>query len=201
LHRPDPNTPIEETITTLEDLRRQGKIRYYGCSNFSGLQITEAALTAKLLGAEGFISTQTEYSLLSRKAKSDLLPYLSKYGMSLLPYFPLASGLLTGKYKPGKLPEKSRLTDPNTPWLEREANRWLTPETLSLVAALDGFAAQGGLDLLSLALAWLASHREIASVIAGATAPEQVRTNADAVSHRLSDQQLAELESLISNIT
>lgn len=200
-HRPDPETPIEETILTLEDLRRQGKIRYYGCSNFSNVQLTEAALTARLVGAEGFVSTQSEYSLLAREIEKDVLPCLQKYGMSLLPYFPLANGLLTGKYRQGeKFPPGSRLTSPNTPWLERQSERLLNDRMLSAVSALDAFATQRERNLLSLALSWLAGNPRVGSVIAGASSPKQVETNAAATSWQLTEDERSEVEAITNNI-
>ncbi len=197
LHFPDPLTPVGETISTLEDLKRQGKIRYYGCSNLSATQLTEAVLTARQIGADGFVSTQAEYSLLARRVEQEELPVLRKFGLSLLPYWPLANGLLTGKYSHGQRPADSRLTAPNTAWLTRQSERLLTEETLSRVAALDAFAAGHGRSLLELALGWLAGNGSVASVIAGASSPGQVGANAAALGWRLTAEELEGVGALL----
>ncbi|MDF2370689.1 MAG: aldo/keto reductase [Rhizobiaceae bacterium] len=198
VHFPDPHTPIEETVSTLEDLKRQGKIRYYGCSNFSPVQLTEAALTARLIGADGFMSTQSEYSLLARDIEAETLPCLDKYGMSLLPYFPLASGLLSGKYGAGgKQPANSRLVTPNVPWLERQSERLLKDENLSTVASLEDFATKQGHSLLSLALCWVASNPVVGSVIAGASSADQVTANAAVMDWHLSSDEFADVAAIL----
>lgn len=198
LHFPDPLTPIGETLSTLEDLKRQGKIRYYGCSNLSAVQLTEAALVARQIGADGFISTQMEYSLLSRRIEQEELPCIDRLGLSLLPYWPLSNGLLTGKYSKGELPAGSRLTAPNTAWLTRQSERLLADATLSRVAELDAFAAGRGHTLLELALGWLAGNASVASVIAGASSPRQVEANAGAFGWRLSPSDLSALSELLT---
>lgn len=198
VHFPDPHTPIEETLSTLEDLKRQGKIRYYGCSNFSPTQLTEAALIARLIGADGFMSTQSEYSLLARDIETETLPCLDKYGMSLLPYFPLANGLLSGKYgMGGKLPADSRLMTPNVPWLAQQSERLLKDETLSVVASLDDFAKERGHSLLSLALCWVACNPVVGSVIAGASSADQVTANAAVMDWHLSSGDFAEMTRIL----
>lgn len=196
LHFPDPLTPIGETISTLEDLKRQGKIRYYGCSNLSATQLTEAALVADRIGADGFVSTQAEYSLLACRVEQEELPVLRKYGLSLLPYWPLGNGVLTGKYSKGERPAGSRLTDPNTAWLSRQSERLLAQDTLSRVAAFEAFAAARGHSLLELALGWLAGNGAVASVIAGASSPQQVAANAAAFNWRLTADEMQSVAAL-----
>ena len=189
-HFPDPQTPIEETLRALEDLVRQGKVRYVACSNFPAWQLVDAHWTARRDGLSSFLSTQAEYNLLNRDAEQTLLPALEHLGMSLLPYFPLASGLLSGKYRKGRdLPTGTRL---ELPYFKGG----LTPERLDRVEALAAFAEARGHTLLELAFAWLLSKPAVASVIAGATKPEQVRANAEASNWRLSPEDLGALDAL-----
>lgn len=176
LHRPDPNTPIEETLRALEDLSRAGKIRYYGCSNLPAWQVVEAQWTAKSLNLAGFVSCQDEYSLLVRDAERDLMPAMRAYGLGLLPYFPLASGLLTGKYRRNAtMPEDARLTK-----TQRLADRYLTDQNWLKSERLIDLAEARGQTPLALAFSWLLARAPVASVIAGATKPEQVEQNAQA---------------------
>ena len=192
LHRPDPHTPIEETLRALDDLIRQGMVRYIGCSNLPAWQVMDAHWTARSLGLEGFISCQDEYSLLVRDPERELLPAMRHLGLGLLPYFPLASGLLTGKYQRAQpLPEGARLT--NTP---RLANRVLTEENWRIVEDLRAFAEARGHTLLDLAFSWLASNPQVSSIIAGATSAEQVRQNARAASWALTPEDLTEIQRL-----
>lgn len=190
LHRPDPDTPIEETLRALNALVEQGKVRYIGCSNLSTEQLVEARETAERLGLKQFVTSQDEYSLLVRGVEAGLLPAIEKFGMSELPYFPLASGLLTGKYKrQEEHPADSRLAQ--KPAL---GERYATPENWDKVEALAAFALRHGHSLLELAFSWLLSHRAIGSVIAGATKPEQVEANSKAGSWKLSPDELAEID-------
>jgi aryl-alcohol dehydrogenase-like predicted oxidoreductase len=193
LHRPDPHTPIEETLRALDDLITQGKVRYVGCSNLKAWQVVEASWTARSLGINGFVSCQDEYSLLVRDGvEGELLEAIEAYGLGLLPYFPLASGLLTGKYRRNApMPENARLT--NT---ERLANRYLTESNWARSEKLADFATARGHTLLELAFSWLLSHRPVASVIAGATRPEQLEQNIKAGQWRLSAEDLAEIDRL-----
>jgi aryl-alcohol dehydrogenase-like predicted oxidoreductase len=173
LHRPDPQTPIEETLRALDELVRQGKVRFIGCSNLSAQQLTEAQDTANRLGLAAFVSCQDEYSLLVRDIEQELLPAARARGMSILPYFPLASGLLTGKYKRGApMPAGSRLSK-----IPRHANDFMTERNWRIVGELEAFVAQRGRSMLELAFSWLLSDGAVASVIAGATSPEQVEQN------------------------
>ncbi|AMJ62549.1 aldo/keto reductase [Bosea sp. PAMC 26642] len=192
IHRPDSLTPIEETLRTLEDLIRQGKVRYIGCSNFAPWQVADAAWTARDLGVTGFASCQDEYSLLKRGAESYLLPATRHYGMGLLPYFPLANGLLTGKYKRNApLPEGARMT--------REAPRAaevLTDANWDKTEKLADFCESRGRTLVELAFSWLAAQPVVSSVIAGATRPEQIAANVKAADWVLSPEDLAEIDTI-----
>lgn len=190
LHRPDPDTLIEETLRALTLLVQQGKVRYVGCSNLSAEQLVEAQEAAKRLGLQPFVSSQDEYSLLVRDLETDRLPVIEKFGMSELPYFPLASGLLTGKYKrEQEHPADSRLAQ--KPGL---GERYATPENWDKVEKLTAFAERQGHTLLELAFSWLLSHKAVASVIAGATKPQQVEANSRAGSWQLTPDELAEVD-------
>jgi aryl-alcohol dehydrogenase-like predicted oxidoreductase len=190
LHRPDAATPIDETLRALDDLICQGKVRYIGCSNFAAWQIVEAEYIARELGLNRFISCQNEYSLLRRDPEAEVLPVLQKYGMGFLPFFPLASGVLTGKYQAGKpAPQGTRLAAGG-----RSAEQLLQDNVLGLADRLKRFAEERGHTLLELAMSWLASKPVIWSIIAGATKPEQVVQNAKAADWTLTPQDLADLE-------
>lgn len=186
-HFPDPKTPIEETLRALEDLVRQGKVRHVGCSNLPAWQLVDAAWTARHCNLPSFVSTQAEYNLLSRDVEADLLPALRAMDVSLLPYFPLASGLLTGKYRKGVAPMSGRLVD--HPYFKGG----LTEQRLAQVETLIAFAEARGRSLLELAFAWLLAQPSVASVMAGATRPDQVRANAATAQWWLSADDLAEL--------
>ena len=190
LHRPDPQTPIEETLRTLEDLVRQGKVRYIGCSNLSAQQVAEAQATAGRHGLTAFVSCQDEYSLLVREVERELMPTAKRLGMGLLPYFPLASGLLTGKYKRGApLLPGSRLSKN-----ARHTQRFTSERNWRIVGELETFAARRGHTLLELAFSWLLRDEVVASVIAGATSPQQVEQNVNAAGWKLSAEDLAEID-------
>ena len=192
MHRPDPATPIEETLSALDDLVREGKVRYLGSSNFTGWQVAEAEWVSRTRHCERFISAQNEYSWLKRGIEDDLVPALDHYGIGLLPFFPLASGLLTGKYRRGEAaPEGSRIKS----W-GREAV--LTEETFDVLEALESFAKARGADLLDIAIGGLAAQPAVASVIAGATSREQVRRNVAAGDWQPSLEDLAELDEITS---
>ncbi|KPH79779.1 aldo/keto reductase [Bosea vaviloviae] len=192
MHRFDPLTPVEETLRTLEDLISQGKVRYIGCSNFAPWQIADAAWSARDLGVTGFASAQDEYSLLKRGAESDLIPAATHYGMGLLPYFPLANGLLTGKYKRNApMPEGARMT--------REAPRAaevLTEANWEKTEKLTAFCEARAKTLVGLAFSWLAAQPIISSVIAGATRPEQIAANVKAAEWALTAEELAEIDAI-----
>ncbi len=190
LHTPDALTPIEETLRAFEDLVRQGKVRYIGCSNLAAWQVVEAQWTAKSANIGCFASCQDEYNLLNRAVEADLFPALAQYGLGLLPYFPLANGLLTGKYKRDAMPEGARLTEN-----PRFGNRdYVTEANWAIVEQLDSFAAERGYTLLELAFSWLAAQPPTASVIAGATRTEQIEANVAAVDWQLTAEELAEID-------
>jgi aryl-alcohol dehydrogenase-like predicted oxidoreductase len=188
LHRPDPGTPIEETLSTLDGLVRDGKVRYIGNSNFAGWQIADAAWTARTAGLTPFVSAQNQYNLLSRDAEKEVLPACERFGLGQLPYFPLASGLLTGKYRRGEAPPAgTRLAE------ERYATR-LASAPWQTVDALTAYAEKRGITLLDVAIGGLAAKPAVASVIAGATTPEQVAANVRAGSWIPTPEDLAELD-------
>jgi aryl-alcohol dehydrogenase-like predicted oxidoreductase len=192
LHRPDEATPIEETLSALDDLVREGKVRYLGSSNFTGWQAAEAEWTSRSRNRERFISAQNEYSWLKRDIEADLVPALMHYGVGLLPFFPLASGLLTGKYRRGEAPpEGSRIKA-----FGRESV--LTDETFDVIEALESFAKQRGITLLDIAIGGLAAKPTVASVIAGATSREQVVQNVAAGNWHPTPEDLAELDAITS---
>lgn len=192
LHRPDPLTPIEETLRTLEDLIRQGKVRYIGCSNLPSWQVADAHWTAKSHGIEQFASCQDEYSLLVRDAEKELIPAAQHFGMGLLPYFPLANGLLTGKYKRNApLPEGARMTRES-----QRAGEVLTDVNWEKTEKLAAFCEARGKTLVELAFSWLAAQPVVSSVIAGATKPEQVEANVKAAEWALTAEELAEIDAI-----
>ena len=190
LHRPDPATPIEETLRALDELVRAGKVRFIGCSNLSAQQLREAQDTSRRHALASFVSCQDEYSLLARGIERELVPAARAHGMGILPYFPLASGLLSGKYRRGVPPPPgSRLAR-----LTRHAQGFLTERNWRIVAALESFAAQRGHTLLELAFSWLINNEQVASVIAGATSAAQVEANVRAAGWALTPDDLAEID-------
>jgi aryl-alcohol dehydrogenase-like predicted oxidoreductase len=190
LHTPDEKTPIAETLATLDELVKAGKVREIGSSNFSADQIREAEAAVQP-GASHFVSVQNEYSLLKRDDEREALPECERLGIVYLPYFPLASGLLTGKYRQGApLPEGTRIADNPT--------RWISDERLAKVEALIGFAESRGHTILKLAFSWLLAHPAVASVIAGAMTPEQIQSNAGAAGWQLTSAELAEIDTILA---
>lgn len=191
-HRHDPLTPIDETLRALDDLIQAGKVRYIGCSNFPAWAMVEAQWTAKSDGLNPFVSCQDEYSLVVRGAENDLVPAARAYGLGLLPYFPLASGLLTGKYRRNaSMPAGARLTQ-----TQRLADRYLSDRNWQISEKLIDFAEARGHTALELAFSWLLSQQPVASVIAGATKPEQVVQNVAAGNWVLSPTELAEVDAI-----
>ena len=174
LHKPDPNTPMEETLAALTELVRDGLVRYIGSSNLSGWQIADADWIARTNGTERFISAQNLYSFIERGVEEEVIPACESFGVGMLPYFPLASGLLTGKYRRGEEPPADGRI---AAW---GMQAMLNDQNFDLVDRLSAFAAQRGITLLDVAMGGLAAQRTVASVIAGATTPEQVRANAAA---------------------
>jgi aryl-alcohol dehydrogenase-like predicted oxidoreductase len=193
LHWPDPLTPMEETLRALDDLVRSGKVRYIGACNLAAWQAVDAGWIARELGTHSFICVQNEYSLVERAPEAELLPALRAHGLSLVPYFPLASGLLTGKYKRDKdAPEDSRFAR----W-QQLGDRYRNDANWDRVERLEAWCKDHGHSLLELAFAWLLARPEVASVIAGATKPEQIRGNARAVEWQMDAAERAEVDELI----
>lgn len=192
VHFPDVKTPIEETMCALDDLVRAGKVRYIGCSNFAGWQIADAQWVARTEHATPFVSAQNQYSLLDRRVEREVVPACRKFGLGLLPYFPLANGFLSGKYRRGEpLPEGTRLAGAGP-----RASTLLSEENFDTLDKLQAFAEARGKTTLDLAIAWLASQPVIGSVISGATKPEQVEQNARATEWRLTAEELAEVDAI-----
>ncbi|MFJ6278684.1 aldo/keto reductase [Arthrobacter subterraneus] len=185
-HAPDPATPMDETLAALDSLVQSGKVRYIGHSNFAGWQVAEAEYVARQLGTTRFISAQNQYNLLERSVEREVVPAARAYGLGLLPYLPLANGLLTGKYAAGHAPAGSRLTHSRTNLLD-QAN-W------EQLADFSSYARARSLTELEVAFSWLASRPTVASVIAGATKPEQVHLNAGAARWVPSEADLEELD-------
>jgi aryl-alcohol dehydrogenase-like predicted oxidoreductase len=187
-HRPDGETPIEETLGALDELVKAGKIRYIGCSNFSASELDEAAGAARENGFASFVSLQNEYSLLKREIEAEVVPECEQLGVAVLPFFPLASGLLTGKYRRGEdAPEGTRLH--GRPQVADDA-------TFDRLEAAERFARERGIELIDVAISGLAAQPMVASVIAGATKPEQVRANAAALRWTPTAADLEELDSI-----
>lgn len=192
LHTPDPKTPMEETLRALDDLVKQGKVRAIGCSNLPAAGIRDAAAISARNGLASFVTAQDEYSLVMRDAERDLLPEIAAQKMSLLPFFPLASGLLTGKYQKDRaIPEGTRYARGT-----RFSDRYMNDENWAIVERLRAFCDARGHTLLELAFAWLLSHPSLASVIAGATRPEQIEMNVRAAAWELTPDEAAEVDRL-----
>jgi len=191
-HQPDRDTPIDETLRALDDLVTQGKVRYIGNSNFTGWQIADADWTAA--GGARFVSAQNELNLLRRRARDEVLPACTEAGIGFLPFFPLASGLLTGKYRRGEgTPEGTRLAG----MPEERKSQVLTDRNFSRLEALSAFAEERDHSLLDLAFAWLLALPSMTSVIAGATKPEQVRANAEAADWTLDQSDLDQIDKIL----
>lgn len=189
LHTPDRVTPLEETLETLSELVKSGKVRYIGCSNFTAWEVVDAHWLAESLATPHFITAQNEYSLYNRSAETELVPALNSLGVSLLPYFPLAYGLLTGKYQRGEAaPEGTRLV--------KEPRR-LEGANFDIVEGLQGFADDRGISLLDVAIGGLAAQPTVGSVIAGATRPEQILSNAKAVEWEPTPEDLAAIDEIV----
>ncbi len=194
LHRPDPSVPIEETLRALDDLVKQGKVRAIANSNMTGAQVDEADATSKRLGIAHFVAAQDELSLIKRGTEKDRLPAIAKDGLSFIPYFPLASGLLTGKYRRNSPPpEGTRLTTQG-----RLADLFWTDQNLELVYQIADFCDRQKLDMLSVAFAWLLAKPAVASVIAGAVKADQIDANVKACDYKLSASDIAELDKITS---
>ncbi|MFC7402217.1 aldo/keto reductase [Citricoccus sp. GCM10030269] len=191
-HTPDDATPIEETLSALDDLVHSGKVRYIGHSNRAGWQIAEAEFVARELGTERFISAQNHYNLLDRRAELEVLPSAKAYGLGVLPYFPLANGMLTGKYSSGTAPEGSRLSHTRRDMVKQA--------DLDQLRRFGDFARARGLSEVELAFSWLAAQEPVSSVIAGATKPEQIRQNAAAVRWVPTQAERAEMDEIFPTV-
>lgn len=187
-HTPDPLTPIDETLSALDDLVRAGKVRYVGHSNRAGWQIAEAEFVAREIGAERFVSSQNQYNLTDRRAELEVLPACEAFGLGVLPYFPLANGLLTGKYAGGSAPAGSRLA--------RTRQHLLAAATSPQLKRYSEFAASRGVAEVTVAIGWLLAQAPVASVIAGATTPQQVAANVAAAAWQPRAEDLAELDEI-----
>ena len=193
VHFPDPKTPIEETLRALDDLVHQGKVRYIGCSNFAAWQVCEAQWTSRTLHLNAFVSVQPQYNLLTRDIERELVPLCQAYGLGIIPYSPLASGFLTGKYRPNEsVPEGTRLAGN-----QRAQQRVLTDQNFAVLERLEGFAQARGHTMGELAIAWLLARPAVSTVIAGATRPEQVTANAKAGEWHLTPEEMQEVDNLL----
>ena len=193
IHRQDPNTPIDETLRALDDAVRAGKVRYIGCSNYDAWRLADAMWTSEHHGLARFVSAQPEYSMLVRDIEPEILPACANYGLGILPYFPLAHGFLTGKYRRGEdVPDGTRLA--LTPAAQ---GKRLTDSNFDVLEALDAFVGERGKTLVQLAFAWLLAHETVSSVIAGASNPGQVAQNAAAAGWELTAEEMAELKKIL----
>ncbi|MDR6661991.1 MULTISPECIES: aldo/keto reductase [Tardiphaga] len=191
-HDYDALTPIEETLRTLDDLVRQGKVRYIGNSNFPAWRIAEAEMAARQMGVAPFVSCQDEYSLVVRDIEKDLLPAAQHFNLGLLPFFPLAGGMLTGKYAGLKnVPADTRFG--KTPYMQE---RYLNPRNIALVDQLQAFVSARGHSMLELAFSWLAARPQVSSVIAGASSPEQIEQNVKAAQWKLTAEEMTEIDGI-----
>ncbi|WP_068876085.1 MULTISPECIES: aldo/keto reductase [unclassified Phenylobacterium] len=190
-HQPDPDTPVDETLRALDDLVTQGKVRYLGNSNYTGWQIADADWTAA--GQSRFVSAQNLYSLLERDVEREVLPACEHFGLGFLPFFPLASGLLSGKYRRGEPPPAGTRLQA---WGAR-GEAAMTDANFDRIEALESWARERGHTILELAFAWLLGHEVVSSVIAGATTPEQVQTNAATAAWRLTPEEVDEVSKLV----
>jgi aryl-alcohol dehydrogenase-like predicted oxidoreductase len=192
IHQPDPLTPEEETLAALDTLVRAGKVRYLGNSNYAGWQVANAAWIAKSHGWSPYVSAQNQYNLLDRSIEKELIPACREFGVGILPFFPLASGFLTGKYRKGEEPAQGT----RFAAMRRLADPMLTDANFATLQRLDEFAGKSGHSLLELAVGWLATQPEITSVISGATSPEQVKQNAAAIGWRLTAEEMSAVAKL-----
>ncbi len=191
IHQTDPNTPIEETLHTLDQLVSQGKVRYIGCSNFMAWEVCEALWTSRAKNLISFSTVQPRYSMLDREIEAELVPFCKCYGIGILPYFPLASGFLTGKYRRNEPPPEGARLAGNDRGL-------FTDKNFDILEALEKFARERDHTLLDLAFAWLLANPCVCSVIAGATKPEQVTANAATVGWHLTDEEMAEIDNILT---
>ncbi len=193
IHQPDPDTPQEETLEALTDLVRAGKVRYIGCSNFAAWQLVESLWASDARNLASYVSAQNEYNLLERSVEKELVPACRQFGAGILPFFPLASGLLTGKYKRGVEPPK----DTRFGAMKQLADRYGTEANWNAIERMEEFARSRGHNMLELAISWLAANPCVSSVIAGATRPEQVVDNAKAADWKLTPEDLTQIDKIL----
>ena len=193
IHEFDPTTPLEETLGALDDLVRAGKVRYIGCSNYEAWQVVRALWISDRRNLAGYVSVQPEYNLLAREVERELIPCCLELGLGVIPYFPLAAGVLTGKYRPGEPPPEGTRGHNNPRFAPR-----LQRETLERVQRLDAWARERGHSVGELALAWLAAQPAVSTIISGATKPEQVAANARAAEWKLTSEELGAVAAMIS---
>ena len=192
MHMVDRSTLIEETLRTLDDLVRAGKVRYIGCSNYDAWHLVEALHTSRALNLNAFVSVQPYYNLLKRGIERELAPACEAYDIGIIPYFPLESGFLTGKYRPGEgAPSGTRFD--KTPTFQAKLNEG----NFAILDALESFAAERGHTVGELAMAWLAARPQVCSVISGASTPEQVQANAKGLEWKLTAEDLAEIDEIV----
>ena len=193
MHDPDPSTPIEESLRALDDLVRQGKVRYIGCSNFAAWQLAEAAYVADHRNLHHFICSQDEYSLLTRAPEKEMIPAMKHFGLGLIPYFPLASGLLTGKYKRDAMPKGARLTQS-----EKLAKYFLAdPNVWTRIEKLEAFCDEQGHSMTELAFSWLGARQPVSSIIAGASNPAQLEENVKSANWKLTAEDMKRIDDLL----
>lgn len=192
MHKPDPDTPIEETLAALDELVRAGKVRFIGCSNFTGVQLEQALAHSDAAGAAAFVTAQNPYNLLNRDIEAELVPACRARGVGILPFYPLQQGLLTGKYRRGEAPPRDTRLAGTAP-----GSGVLSDANFDCLAALEAFAAERGHTLHELAISWLASQPVIASVIAGAAKPGQALANSRAADWVLSEDDFAALDAIV----
>jgi len=195
LHRWDPETPIEETMRVFDDLITSGKVRYLGASNTAAWQLATAMAVARIHDTAPLSCVQAEYNILSRDADKELVPFCQYYGVGLVPFYPLASGLLTGKHERGHFAEGSRLE--SGPWTDVYRSRFVNDRNWDIVDELQAFATARGHTITELAFAWLRANKAVASITAGATRPEQVAENAKACEWTMSDEDLSTVSKLL----
>ena len=206
IHRPDPNTPIEETLDTLDDMVHQGKIRYIGCSNYQAWQVCEAVYTSRSRHLSSFVCAQNEYNMLNRTVERELVPFCRAYGVGLVPFYPLAAGFLTGKHRPGEPPPAGARYDDTSKTRPAQAamarglqQRFLIDRNFGVLPPLEEYAGQAGHTIAELALAWLASNSAVSSVLVGASNTEQLDANVKSVEWRLSPEESAEVNQILDD--
>ena len=192
MHFPDRSTPIDETLRALDDMVTAGKVRYIGCSNFPAWEIVDAVWTSRTERLSRFVSCQPPYNILERGIEAEILPACRRYGLGILPYYPLASGFLTGKYDPGATPQEGTRLH----YFPNIAERQLTEEKFAVLGRLQDFAGQRGHSTLELAIAWLLANPQVSSVISGASTAEQVGQNVAAAEWRLTPADIEELDTI-----